>query len=181
MRVCVQEGGKPRLHEKSGWGRRRKDPGRGEDDVLLASPSPPPAPPALARGITGRRRSGLFELWDRSCLSFRLQREPGILPRRQRPARRLNTGAAASLPWLARGSGVPPLYRMPTPLQAGSAACCWVMKTAAAWRAAAAAGPGTPSPATRPRPSLPPASWARAGGCCWTWPSSVPWSGQKSR
>lgn len=29
MCVGVQEGGKPRLHEKSAWGRRRKDPGRG--------------------------------------------------------------------------------------------------------------------------------------------------------
>lgn len=71
----------------------------------------------------------MFELWDRSCLSFRLQREPGILPRRPRPARRLNTGArrlspvatAAPLPWPRFRD--PPLHRILPPTAAGGIGC----------------------------------------------------------
>lgn len=61
----------------------------------------------------------MFELWDRSCLSFRLQREPGILPRCQRPARRLNTGARRLLPGPAQG---PPALSHPHP-SAGGVGC----------------------------------------------------------
>lgn len=65
----------------------------------------------------------MFELWDRSCLSFRLQREPGILPRAAaaRPQvkhRGPPAPARTSLPALPAAPGSPALSH-PHPVAGG--------------------------------------------------------------
>lgn len=157
--------------EVGGGGREGKGrgcpPGPPPSLLLLLLPAACPCP-----GYNGKAAElRPFELWDRSLFEFPIAERTSPTP----STRGLSRGFSA-----AAAPGPLHLSPHPHPPQAASAAPR-ATKTAAAWRAAAAAGRGTPISETPQRRRRPRRSWARPGGCCWTWPSGAPPSGRKSR